>query len=89
MLIYERFWHPAMTYTIEEAYAFIEREAPDDFHVAGAADEFRDKVLLAFPVNEETLAYLRKEACNDQLGAELLPAVARAVAAAKERGGQV
>lgn len=86
MLIYERFWHPAMDYTIEQVYAFIEREAPDDFRAPGAVAAFKRKVLDAFPINEETRAYLRKEAANSKLGADLQPAVARAIAAAKERG---
>ena len=56
MLIYERFWHPAMCYTIDEVYDFIEREAPDDFRVPGAVEAFQAKVLAAFPIDETARA---------------------------------
>jgi hypothetical protein len=86
MLIYERFWHPAMTYTIEQVYAYIEREAPDDFRVAGSADEFQRKVLAAFPVNEEIRARLeqRAKAMDLALGVELRAGLAAEFAAYRE-----
>jgi hypothetical protein len=54
MLIYERFFSPAMDYTLEQVYDYIEREAPDDFRVEGATAAFQAKVLAAFPVDEAT-----------------------------------
>ena len=52
MVIYERFFRPNLRYTIEEAYAFIEQEAPDVFKNEDDAAEFQAKVLAHFPVRE-------------------------------------
>jgi hypothetical protein len=48
MVIYERFFSPDRVYTIEEAYAFIEKEAPSVFTPRATA-AFQRKVDERFP----------------------------------------
>lgn len=58
MMIYERFWRPEMEFTIEEAYAFIEENAPDSFADPAAREDFQRKVNERFPVRPELAAHL-------------------------------
>jgi hypothetical protein len=52
MLIYERFFKPHLRYTLQEAYDFIEAEAPAEFKTKEDFAAFQQLVLERFPPME-------------------------------------
>ena len=51
-IIYERFFRPNLSYTIDEAYAFIEAESPYSFSSVDQINDFQAKVFERFRVME-------------------------------------